>query len=132
MNYLTGASACLRKAIYELLRKEGIGPDVGDYKERIKALKKKFPSVDSNYFDVLSNIKDMTDDKLHEESWNSFDSSTLQELLVATKSILYEMYILPEEKKSRLSAIPKLLEKLKKDKKEKQEKEDTEIINGGK
>lgn len=116
MNYLTGASACLRKAIYELLRKEGIGPDVGGYNERIKALKEKFPNIDSSYFNVLANIKDMTDDKLHEESWEAFDSSTLKELLDATKSILYEMYVLPEEKKSRLNSIPKLLERLKKDK----------------
>ena len=116
MNHLTGGSACLRKAIYELLRKEGIGPDVGDYGSRIKALKKKFPSLDSTYFDILANIKDMADDKLHEESWEAFDSSTLSELLYATKAVLYEMYVLPDEKKVRLGPIPKLLAKLKKDK----------------
>lgn len=117
MNHLTGASACLRKAIYELLRKEGIGRDVGDYKERIKALKDKFPEIEPMYFDVLSNIKDMADDRLHEESWKAFDSSTLRELLEAAKAVLYEMYVLPDEKKSRMGKIPKLLEKLKKDKK---------------
>lgn len=117
MGYLTGASACLRKAIYELLRKEGIGRSVGDYKKRINALKDKFPEIEPMYFDVLSNIKDMADDRLHEESWKAFDSSTLRELLEAAKSVLYEMYVLPDEKKSRLGKIPKLLEKLKKDKK---------------
>ncbi|MGR3309415.1 MAG: hypothetical protein ACUZ77_01450 [Candidatus Brocadiales bacterium] len=120
MNYLTGASACLRKSIYELLRKEGIGADAGDYKKRISALKGKFPEIDPMYFDVLSNVKDMTDDRLHEESWGAFDSSTLQKLLEVTKSILYEMYVLPEEKRDRLGDIPKLLDTLKKDKKGKQ------------
>ncbi len=116
MNSLTGASACLRKAIYELLRKEGIGVDVGDYSERIKTLKEKFSSIDPSYFDVLCSIKEMTSDELHEESWEAFDSPILQELLEATKSILYEMYVLPDEKKTRLGSVPKLLEKLKKDK----------------
>ena len=116
MNYLTGGTACLRKAIYELLKKEGIGPEVGDYKDRIKALKHKFTNVDPSYFDVLSQVKDMADDKLHEQSWESFDSSTLNDLIDATKTILYEMYVLPDEKKTRLGPIPKLLAKLKKDK----------------
>jgi len=117
MNHLTGASACLRKAIYELLNKEGIYADVGSYEDRIKKLKDKFPAVDSVYFDVLCNIKDMASDKVHEESWEKFDSLTLKELLEATKSILYEMYVSPDEKKNRLGRIPQLLESLRKDKK---------------
>ena len=66
MNYLTGASACCRKAIYELTvieKAEGT-----DYEGRIKSLKKKFPSVDSELFDILCHIKDMTSDKIHEQS----------------------------------------------------------------
>ena len=54
MNYLTGASACCRKAIYELTVKEEA--EGQDYEERIKFLKKKFPSVDSELFDILCQI----------------------------------------------------------------------------
>jgi len=75
MNYLTGASACCRKAIYELTvieKAEG-----QDYEKRIKFLKNKFPSVDSDLFDILCHIKDMTSDKIHEQSWDKWDAKYL-------------------------------------------------------
>ena len=71
MNYLTGASACMRKAIYELLIKENA--EGKDYETRIKSLKSKFPSIDSELFDILSAIQDMTSDKIHEQSWDKWD-----------------------------------------------------------
>ena len=53
-NYLTGASACARKLIYELAKKEQA---IGDsYEERIKSLKSKFEKVDPTYFDTLLSI----------------------------------------------------------------------------
>lgn len=74
MNFLTGASACTRKAIYELtIREKAEG---GNYEERIKFLKTKFPQIDPTYFDVLSHIKDMTSDKVHEQSWDKWDNNT--------------------------------------------------------
>lgn len=123
MNLLTGASACLRKAIYELLRFESIGPEVGEYDERIKALKSKFEhlKISPIYFDVLGHIKDMTSDKVHEESWEKFDSHVLKELLEIMKSVLYEIYVLPNEKEKRVNKAPRLLEMLRKDKKKTQE-----------
>jgi len=44
MNFLTGASACMRKAIYELLLLENIVAD--NYDEKIKSLKKKYQVID--------------------------------------------------------------------------------------
>ena len=58
MNYLTGASTCMRKAIYELLVYEKIID--GTYEKRIKSLKDKYPSIDSELFDVLGHIQQMT------------------------------------------------------------------------
>jgi len=52
MNFLTGASACVRKAIYEFTVIEKAKGK--DYTKRVKFLKKKFPLVDSGHFFVTS------------------------------------------------------------------------------
>ena len=75
MNLLTGASACTRKAIYELLNKENA--EGADYESRIKSLKGKYPDCDPDYFDILSAIQNMTSEKVHEQSWPKWDSKNL-------------------------------------------------------
>jgi hypothetical protein len=115
MNYLTGASACTRKAIYELLVLEGM--TAGDYKERIKSLKKKHSSIDPTLFDILSHIQDMTSDKVHEQSWDKWDSPNLKLIIEATKAVLYEIYVLPKIKQERSLQIQRLQENVTKDKK---------------
>lgn len=99
MNYLTGASACCRKAIYELTVVEKA--EGADYENRIKFLKKKFPEVDPDLFDILCHIKDMTSDKVHEQSWDKWDTKHLKLFLSTLKAILHEVYVVPDEKKSR-------------------------------
>jgi hypothetical protein len=111
MNYLTGASACCRKAIYELTVVEKAEGE--DYEGRIKFLKKKFPAVDSELFDILCHIKDMTSDKVHEQSWDKWDSKHLTLFLESLKAILHEIYVLPDEKKSRSSKVQELLQDVK-------------------
>lgn len=123
MNYFTGASACTRKAIYELLEIEQ--PSCNNYDERIKNLKKKHPDIDPNYFDVLSHIQEMTSDKIHEQSWPKWNSPALKLIIETLKSVLYEMYVLPEVKKARSVTIQKLQQKIKIDKKTEQEKQKT-------
>ncbi len=119
MNYLTGASACMRKAIYELLVNEKVeGPD---YQTRIKTLKQKYESIDPGYFDVLAHIQDMTSDKIHEQSWDKWDSPTLVLINETLKSIFYEMYVLPIKKKERRLAIEKLRHAVKQEKPKEQE-----------
>jgi hypothetical protein len=114
MNYLTGASACMRKAIYELLVHEKV--EGGDYEARIKALKKKHPDSDPTYFDILASIQDMTSDKIHEQSWDKWDSPNLKFIIETLKSILYDIYVTPQLKKERFTEIQKLREDASKDK----------------
>ncbi len=111
MNYLTGASACTRKAIYELTVKEEA--EGADYESRIKYLKGKFPNVDSDLFDILCRIKDMTSDKIHEQSWDKWDSEHLMLFLETLKTILHDIYVVPDEKKKRSSNIQILWGKVK-------------------
>lgn len=114
MNYLTGASACTRKSIYELLDLERVeGPH---YEGRIKSLKKKYPDSDPTLFDILVHIQDMTSEKVHEQSWDKWDSSNLKLLLETIKTVLYEIYVLPQLKRERSLAIQRLQEGIKKDK----------------
>jgi len=103
MNYMTGASACTRKAIYELLVKEGAEGD--HYDDKIKSLKKSHEDVDPELFDVLAHIKDMTSDKVHEQSWDRWDSLSLKLILETTKTILHEIYVVPDEKAQRKMKI---------------------------
>lgn len=72
MNFLVGASACLRKATYELIEREEARVERPNgrinYRESIMALKGKFPRVPPAYFDALSGIQQMASDQVHEGS----------------------------------------------------------------
>ena len=70
MNYVTGASACTRKAIYELLA--GQKCEGANYDDKIRALRDAHPEVDPTHFEVLGHVKDVTSDHVHEESWEFF------------------------------------------------------------
>ncbi|MBA7613293.1 hypothetical protein ES703_20539 [subsurface metagenome] len=117
MNFLTGASACMRKAIYELTvieRAEG-----EDYESRVKFLKKKYPDSDPTFFDVLAHIQEMTSDKIHEQSWDKWDSKYLKLIIETLKNALHDIYVLPKVKADRVKSIQKLREALDKDRKRK-------------
>lgn len=112
-NLLVGASACLRKAVYELLEHEKAivkNPKTGhaDYQESIKNLKTKFPSVAPELFDVLGHIQELASDNVHEGSWNAWDSPKLGILIELTKVTLHEMYVVPEERKNGLGVLSQL------------------------
>ena len=119
MNYLTGASACTRKAIYELTVKENCKGE--HYEDMIKDLKNKHSQLDPALIDVLANIQDMTSDKIHEQSWDEWDSNHLTLIIETLKSVLYEMYVEPQEKKGRVSRVQELLAKVKGGKEPKKE-----------
>lgn len=122
MNCLTGASACMRKAIYELCilqKAEGV-----HYEERIKSLKKKHPESDPLLFDILSNIQDMTSDKIHEQSWDKWDSHYVKLIIETLKTILHDIYVIPEVKKQRYQTVQTLRQSLIEDKK--QQKDDSD------
>ena len=114
INFLTGASACMRKAIYELLvieKAEGT-----DYESKIKSLKKKHTESDPALFDILSHIQDMTSDKIHEQSWDKWNSKYLKLIIETLKTILHDIYVLPKVKSERSQYIQQLRESLIKDK----------------
>jgi hypothetical protein len=120
MNYLTGASACMRKAIYELLVYELLVLDKAegtDYDSRIKSLKQKHPDSDPGFFDILAHIQGMTSEKIHEQSWDKWDSKYLTLIIDTLKSVLHDIYVLPKIKEERSLHIQKLQADLKRDKK---------------
>ena len=112
-NYLVGASACLRKAIYELLEHEKSivkNPKTGyaDYQASIKSLKEKFTNVASELFDALGHTQEMTSDNVHEGSWEAWDSPKLRFIIELTKATLHEMYVVPDERKERLGLLSQM------------------------
>jgi len=110
MNYLVGASGCLRKAIYELLELEQVaktnteGKDI-DYGERVKVLKSKYPTVPPEYFDALTNIQGMTSEQLHEGDWKPWTQDEFRFLVETVKEVLTEVYVRPQDKASVLQKI---------------------------
>ena len=120
MNFLTGASSCMRKAIYELLVIEKAEGD--DYESKIKFLKKKYLDSDPNLFDILAHIKDITSDKVHEQSWDKWDSRHLKLIIETLKTILQDIYVLPKVKAERSLVIQRLRQEVEESKKGKKEK----------
>lgn len=110
MNYLVGASGCLRKGIYELLELEQVpkkdaGDNELDYGDRIKVLKSKYPMVPPEYFDALANIQGMTSEQLHEGDWKPWSSDEFRFLVETVKEVLTEVYVRPQDKASVLQKI---------------------------
>lgn len=111
MNYLTGASACARKAIYELTAIENA--EGKHYEDRIKSLKGKYPGIDPNLFDILAAIQGMTSDNVHEQSWPKWDSAHLTLIIETLKEVLYEVYVLPKIKEGKSQRIQQLQQAVK-------------------
>lgn len=115
MNYLTGASACARKAIYELLVLKKV--EGTDYQSKIKSLASKCPDVDPVAIEILCHIQDMTCDKVHEQSWEQWNSDFLRLILGALRAALHDIYVVPADKEQRRKQIEQLRHKLTTDKK---------------
>ena len=116
-NFLVGASASIRKAIYELLKHENVivkNEKTGraDYQASIEALKQKFPKIEPELFDDLGNIQKMTSDQVHEDSWEAWDSKNLRFIIELTKTILYEIYVIPAERKNRSGQLSQMKSEL--------------------
>jgi hypothetical protein len=116
-NFLTGASACVRKVVYELARLQKAEGE--NYDERIKNLKQKLPSVDPTYFDTLLTIQQVTSDKVHEESYDGWESRHLRAIIASLVEALQEIYVLPKMREERREAIVKLKGEILGEKKEK-------------
>ena len=92
-NYLTGASACARKLVYELTAHEEVYGD--SYEERIKNLKVKHPEVEQTYFDTLLTIQQVTSSKVHENAYDGWESNHLRLILASLRKALHELYVAP-------------------------------------
>jgi hypothetical protein len=102
-NFLTGASACARKIVYELsVLKDSEGDD---YKTRIKSLKSKLPDIDPTYFDTLLTIQQIASDKVHENAYDGWKSKHLRVILASLLEILNEIYVLPKVRSEKREAI---------------------------
>ncbi len=120
MGYLTGASVCARKIIYEIASREKTEGQY--YDERIKSLKKKFPDVDPSYFDTLTAIQEATSDNVHEDSFDGWSGKHLKLILETINRILYDVYVTPKIKKDNRQRILDLKKEVLGSKREKSQK----------
>lgn len=109
-NFLTGASACVRKVIYELaVLEKAIGEN---YEERIKSLKSMKSEVEPTFFDTLLVIQQVTSEKVHEQSYDGWESKNLRSILITLREILREIYIIPKLREEKRKEILKLKEEV--------------------
>lgn len=109
-NFLTGASACARKMVYEL----GIlNSATGDnYEDRIKSLKDIHPEVDPAFFDTLLTIQQVTSTKVHEGSYDGWEAKHLRIILQALSDVLHEIYVVPALRADRRNTLLTLKQEL--------------------
>lgn len=102
-NFLTGASACARKIVYELAileKAEGT-----NYDERIKSLKKIRSDIEEVYFDTLLTIQQITSDKVHEQSYDGWQAKHLRLILSTLVELLNIIYVIPEIRNEKRESI---------------------------
>ena len=105
-NFLTGASACARKMIYELAVLNSIEDE--NYEERIKSLKKKHRDIEQTYFDTLLTIQKVTSSKVHENSYDGWTSKHVRLILASIREVLRELYVVPALRDDRRREIIEL------------------------
>lgn len=109
-NFLTGASACARKIIYELSSLNGMAE--GNYDQRIRSLKDKHADIDATYFDTLLTIQRTTSSKVHENAYDGWEAKHVRLILSALREILHELYVEPARRDDRRKGILALQEEL--------------------
>ncbi|MBM4033454.1 MAG: hypothetical protein FJ291_16950 [Planctomycetes bacterium] len=105
-NFLTGASACARKVVYELAAREKAQGK--DYEERVKALKAKHSGIEPAFFDTLLTIQQVTSAKVHEEAYDGWQAKHLRLILSALSEVLREIYVVPAMREEKRKAILEL------------------------
>ena len=109
-NFLTGASACIRKIVYELSSLEKA--EGSNYDERIKSLKTVKKDIDPTYFDTLVTIQQLTSDKVHENSYDNWESKHIRLILASLLEILNEIYVIPKEREEKRKSLLELKESI--------------------
>lgn len=102
-NFLTGASACARKIVYELAALRGASGD--NYEDRIKSLKQLHTEVAPEFFDTLLTIQQVTSSKVHENAYDGWESQHLRIILASLSEVLHELYVAPALRADRRTSI---------------------------
>jgi hypothetical protein len=105
-NFLTGASACASKVVYELAVK--FNAEGGNYDDRIKSLKTKLTGIEPTYFDTLLTIQQVSSDKVHENSYDGREARHLRLILATLHEVLQEIFVIPMVREEKRKAILKL------------------------
>ncbi len=134
MGLSIGASAALRKAIFEILSApefdipkvedptvEGSEPRWLTYQERLEMLKEKvkrlYPSVELGLVDDITKVYSLSSQPLHERSidegeWEDFTSAQFIFLLEVVHNLLIQIYIIPSENQDRKGKLSELAKKV--------------------
>ena len=99
MTFSVGGSACVRRAIRKTFEVEGVDED--DFAASTHALAQKHQGVAPTLFQVIE-LLGAGDEPLHADA--------LRALIATFKGILYEVYVLGEERAETLAYLSKLLQ----------------------
>lgn len=109
-NFLTGASACARKIIYELSSMSQAHGE--NYDDRVKSLKVIHPEVDPTFFDTLLTVQQITSSKVHENALDSWSAGHLKVIIAALHEVLHEIYVVPALRADRRKQVLALKDEL--------------------
>jgi hypothetical protein len=101
MSFTTGGSACARRAIRKTFEIEGVEGD--DFASSLRALAQKHEGLPPTLFRVIE-LLGAGEEPLHVDA--------LKALLATFKGILYEIYVLGEERAESLAYVSRLLQAL--------------------
>jgi hypothetical protein len=104
MGFITGGTACARRAIDAILETEQAAGD--DYAASLLTLSEKHPAVAPALFQILGMLG---------EGDEPLDADSLKALIVTIKAVVYEIYVLGAERIERLMYVHQLVESLKRD-----------------
>jgi hypothetical protein len=104
MSFAVGGTACVRRAIRKAFEIEGVEDD--DFGSSLVALGQKHPSVAPTLFQVMD---------LLGSGEEPLQSDALKALIATFKGVLYEIYVLGEERLESLAYLSELLQALDRD-----------------
>jgi hypothetical protein len=102
MSFAVGGSSCVRLAIRKTFELEALA-DTDDFHAAIGQLGEKHPAIAPSLFQVIGRLG-AGDDPLEAE--------TLKALIATFKAVLYELYVLGEERRETLAYLSEILQAL--------------------
>ena len=102
MSFAVGGSSCVRLAIRKTFEQEAL-EDAEDFHAAIQQLAEKHPAIAPSLFQVIDRLG-AGDEPLEAE--------TLKALIATFKAVLYELYVLGEERRETLAYLSEILQAL--------------------